>query len=120
MARDLSLVSKNFSLPIEEFEKEFKVDSKVTYLHFYWVLSGILRDASISTPEVTWEEQRLLGKLIDFGLVFKEKRTSSGTSYLGSFERYKITDSGKQFLIRLRIDKGFMKYEEFIYEQKSG
>jgi hypothetical protein len=114
---ELSQVDEDHRTTVEEFAQVFSVNAKVTYLHFYWVISGILRDESITNIMTSLEEQRLLGKLIDFGLVFKEVLISS--SYPGRVEHFKITDSGKQFLIRLRLEKSFTKYEKFIYESNN-
>ena len=96
----------------EESIKDFQAvadifgDEEPGLLHAFWVLSEQFQRAGyIDLAEK--ENVRLASKLEDFGLIKHERSR-------GTLRAYRLTESGKQFLLRLRLERDTEKAEKFI------
>jgi hypothetical protein len=100
----------------EDWAEQLKAIAKafghdeVTVLHLFWMLSGALRSARAISNH---DEKRMIPvrKLMDFGLAALDSQLTQRTVGTGY---YKLTDSGLQFLIRLRLERNLEQAEAFI------
>jgi hypothetical protein len=83
------------------------VDPEPALIHIFWTLSEAFRQ-KIGIRETSLVFVR---KLEGFGLVERDESSSE--------DIYKLTESGKQFLLRLRVERETEKAEEFVLQPKS-
>jgi hypothetical protein len=119
MYRLLALTKGN----IFDFEEQFIVqlkkiaeifgDPEPGILHAFWMLSEQLRSEG-SIDHYDTRNMNLVKRLEQFGLVEQirpEERDVSRT-----WNNYKLSESAKQFLVRLRLERNTEKAEEFIFD----
>ena len=85
-------------------------DTEPSILHLFWMLSGAFRDSQF-IPFTDDKKYSLTIKLEEFGLVELDRRVSqniSGARY------YTLTEAGKQFLLRLRLERDIWEAEKHI------
>ncbi len=93
---------------LDELRKATK-DEITSLLHCYWILRGALGEGyNASDPRLKFLYFSVRN-LIEFGLVKIESRQSGQTSR----EVYVLSDTGKQFLLRLRLEKGFNNFDKY-------
>ena len=92
---------KNFEeerekIVLDGIEKVFNIfgDTQPSYLHYYWILSRWFDNNHIYVDE----GNEIDTKLYEYGLLEKDSSKSR------DFPFYKLTESGKQFLLKVRQD----------------
>jgi Domain of unknown function (DUF4062) len=107
---DLSIVERDFEKEaVDELESDVAMfkDSKPSLLHLLW----LCRDALASEYSFS-EQEELLDRLRGFGLVeITERSKAERSGHSGimmtmtpAFVSYGLTDDGRQFLLRLRLE----------------
>lgn len=90
-------------------------DTEPQILHLFWMMSGLTRSNQLFSFDDDKEDLMLVKKLEDFGLV--ESDTQMTNRFLGVGFYYRLTEGGKQFLIRLRLERNTEKAEKHILKE---
>lgn len=83
-------------------------DSEPALLHVFWILSGAFQQKYFLQAEDK-DGLRFAAKLEEFGLIKQEEVSSSNRSY-------SLTEGGKQFLLRLRLERDTTNAEKYVQQ----
>jgi hypothetical protein len=85
------------------------VDDKPTLIHYFWMMRSALTKGFYDTYHIL--------KLEELGLIQRETREENISNTFKNYRDYfYLSEMGKRFLLRLRLDKNFSAYEKYIVE----
>lgn len=89
-------------------------ESEPGFLHIFWVMSEAFKHSAAIDED---EEQNVMiaSKLEDFGLIEIDEKAKK----VSGFRDYKLTESGRRFLLRLRLERNVEKAEKFFMKPRS-
>jgi hypothetical protein len=87
-------------------------DPEPTLLHQFWMLSGLLKKWAdfLSRDQYNFP---ILSTLEDFGLL--ERKDDGLAANAPGFHSFRLTDAGKKFLLRLRLDPKTQAAEAYVF-----